>query len=81
MFDREISEIPEIELINAINETLAEQVAISEQDLLRTASKKMEIPRFNPSIAAAFRKALEKMKREGSVVETAGLKLRLKPDL
>ena len=81
MFDREISEIPEIELINAINETLAEQVAICEQDLLRTASKKMEIPRFNPSIAAAFRKALEKMKREGSVVETAGLKLRLKPDL
>lgn len=77
MFDREISEVPEIEIINAITETLSEQVAITEQDLLRMASKKMEIPRYNPSVSTAFKKGLEKMKLRG-IVETAGSKLRLK---
>ncbi len=74
---RDITEIPEIEIINAITETLNEQVALKQDDLSLLASKKMGFTRRGANVDAAFRKALDTMKINGQI-ETVGENIRNK---
>lgn len=74
---RDITEIPEVEIINAITETLTEQVALKEHDLSLLASKKMGFTRFGANVEAAFMKAIDIMKGKGKI-ETIGENIRLK---
>ncbi len=76
---RDITEIPEIEITNAITEALIEQVALSEDNLTVAASKKMGFTRRGTNVDAAFRKAIETMKTSGKL-EYVGENLRLKVD-
>ena len=73
---RDISEIPEAEIINAISDTLAEQVSLGEDTLMLLASKKMGYTRRGANVDATFRNALQAMKDHG-LVEAIGDKLRL----
>lgn len=75
--ERDIADIPEVEIANAIKETLDEQLSLDEDSLTLIASRKMGFTRRGSSIDAAFRKAVAKMKSEG-LVELVGDKLRLK---
>ncbi len=74
---RDVTEIPEKEIINAISETLSEQVALNEDDLTMIASKKMGFTRRGTNVDAAFKKALNSMKNSGKV-ESIGDNYRLK---
>lgn len=74
--DRDISEIPEIEIRNAILETLEEQVAINNDSLTSIASRKMGFARRGTKIDAAFRKTIDSLLRLGEL-ETAGGNLRI----
>lgn len=74
---RDISEIPEIELMNVLKETLEEHLILSEDNLLLGAIKKMGFCRRSPSIDTAFRAALEKLKASGAI-EISGDSLRIK---
>ncbi|MDE7345539.1 MAG: DUF4011 domain-containing protein [Muribaculaceae bacterium] len=74
---RDITDIPEIELINAIIETLNEQVALSEDDLSMMASRKMGYVRRGANVEAAFRKAIDDMKTMEKI-EKIGNNIRLK---
>ena len=73
---RDITEIPEIEIANAISETLTEQVALKEEDLSMLSLKKMGYLRRGANVEAAFRKAINTMKANGKI-ETIGEKVRL----
>ncbi|MDE6548769.1 MAG: DUF4011 domain-containing protein [Muribaculaceae bacterium] len=64
---RDISDIPEAEIINSIIETLNEQVALNQDELTMIASKKMGFTRRGTNVDAAFKKALETMKRDGKI--------------
>lgn len=75
--DRDIQDIPEAEIINAIKETLNEQLAVKEDDLKLVAAKKFGFTRRGANVDAAFTHALETMKNAG-MIEPAGEKLRLK---
>ena len=74
---RDISDIPEAEIVNSIIETLNEQVALNQDELTLIASKKMGFTRRGINVDAAFRKALETMKATGRI-ETIGGKVRVK---
>ncbi len=74
---RDISEIPTIELVNAIIETLSEQVSLREDDLSLLASKKMGFTRRGTIVEAAFTKAIEALKADGKI-ERIGDNIRIK---
>lgn len=74
---RDITDIPDVEIINAITETLTEQVALGEDDLSLIASKKMGFTRRGANVEAAFRRAIDRMKTDGKI-ETIGENIRLK---
>lgn len=74
---RDIAEIPGIELVNVLKETLAEHLILSEDNLILGAIKKMGFSRRSAAIDTAFRAALEKLKASGTL-EIAGDSLRLK---
>lgn len=75
--DREASELPEIEMMNAIKEVLMVEIALQEGNLAILAAKRMGYARRRPSIEGAFKKAIEKMLACGTI-ESAGDSLRLK---
>lgn len=76
--ERDIADVPEIEIINAIKETLEEQLSLDEDGLTQTASRKMGFsPRRGTLVDAVFRDAVAKLKAE-SYVEIISDKLRLK---
>lgn len=66
---RDITEIPEAEIINAIVETLNEQVSMGEEALMLSASRKMGYTRRGAHVDAAFRKALQTMKDDNRLEE------------
>lgn len=76
---RDITEIPEVEITNAITEALIEQVALNEDNLSLAASKKMGFTRRGANVDAAFRRAIENMKASGKL-EYVGENLRLTID-
>lgn len=74
---RDILEVPEIEVINAIVETLVEQVALRENALTIVASKKLGFTRRGVNVEAAFKQAVEKLKLS-NIIEMIGENIRLK---
>ncbi|MDE6338322.1 MAG: DNA helicase, partial [Muribaculaceae bacterium] len=74
---RDVTDIPQIEIINSIRETLVEQIALDEDSLTQIASKKMGFTRRGANVDAAFTKAVEVMKNRGEL-ESVGDNLRLK---
>lgn len=74
---RDISEIPEIELMNVLKETLEEHLILSEDNLLLGAIKRMGFYRRSPGIDTTFRAALEKLKASGAI-EISGDTLHIK---
>ncbi|MDE6310791.1 MAG: DUF4011 domain-containing protein [Muribaculaceae bacterium] len=69
---RDITEIPMIEIKNAICDTLAEQLAMDEDSLMLVASKKFGFTRRGTNVDSAFRTALELLKSEGKITTAAG---------
>ena len=74
---REVANIPRIELINALSETLREQVALSQDSLTLLAARKLGFNRRGSNVDAAFSEALAAMIEAGTV-EAVGSNLRLK---
>lgn len=74
---RDVVEIPRIELVNVLKETLAEHLILSEDNLILAAVRKMGFPRRSCNIDSAFRSALARLKASGTL-EIAGDSLRLK---
>lgn len=75
--DRDISYIPQIELINAIKEVLTEQIAVEENSLRLASAKKLGFTRRGINVEEAFISALNIMKETGQV-ETVGNNIRMK---
>ncbi len=75
--DRGIADIPQIELINAILETLREQVALSADGLILNAAKKLGFTRRGTNVRSAFNNALNYM-QNNDMVEMIGENFRLK---
>ena len=76
---RDITEIPEVEIVNVITETLIEQVALDEDSLTLVASKKLGFTRRGINVETAFRNAVSGMRLSGKI-ETVGENLRLRTD-
>ena len=74
---REVANIPRVELINALSETLREQVALSQDSLTLLAARKLGFNRRGSNVDAAFSDALATMIEAGTV-EAVGSNLRLK---
>ena len=74
---RDIIDIPQIELLNAIRESLSEQVAIDEDSLTLIAAKKLGFMRRGINVDTAFKKAIEVLKNMGEI-ESVGENIRLK---
>ena len=74
---REVANIPRVELINALSETLREQVALSQDSLTLLAARKLGFNRRGSNVDAAFSDALAAMIEAGTV-EAVGSNLRLK---
>ncbi len=74
---RDITDIPQAELVTALHEALSEQVAINADDLTFIAARKMGFNRRGIKVDAAFVAALEAMKQAGKAEEING-KVRLK---
>lgn len=74
---RDISDIPEIEIINATSEALKEQISLKEDDLTLIAAKKLGFNRRGANVDAVLKKALDTMRAAG-VIESVGDNLRLK---
>lgn len=74
---REISYIPQIELINAIMEVLTEQIAIDENNLRLAGAKKLGFTRRGTNVEDAFLAALKIMLETG-LVESIGNNIRIK---
>lgn len=66
---RDINELPEIEMMNAVTESLAEQTSLNLDDLTRAAARKFGYTRRGSNVEAAFRKAIYDMLVEGKLVE------------
>lgn len=73
---RDLSDIPQVELENALCEALAEQIALDEDSLALTAAKKMGFTRRGANVDQALRTAVASLKSSGRV-ESIGDKLRL----
>ncbi len=69
---RDIADIPMIEIKNVICDTLAEQLAMDEENLMLLASKKLGFTRRGSNVDSAFRTALELLKSEGRITGSAG---------
>lgn len=76
---RDISDIPDIEIINAVIESVEEQVAIDEEDLSLIVARKLGFTRRGSIVDAAIKKALESLVVKGKL-ETIGKNLRIKND-
>lgn len=74
---RDIIDIPQIELLNVIRESLSEQVAVDEDSLTLIAAKKLGFTRRGINVDTAFRKAIEVLKNKGEI-ESVGGNIRLK---
>lgn len=74
--DRDIASIPQIELINAMKEVLAEQVAVDEDTLRLAGAKKLGFTRRGSNVEEAFLAALAAMKAAGDI-ESVGNNIRL----
>ena len=74
---RDIIDIPQIELLNVIRESLLEQVAVDEDSLTLIAAKKLGFMRRGINVDTAFRKAIEVLKNKGEI-ESVGGNIRLK---
>lgn len=74
---RSIADIPEKEIINAITETLTEQISLNIVDLTAVASKKLGFLRRGSNVDAAFKSAIDSMAESG-LIETVGDNIRLK---
>lgn len=69
---RDITDIPLVEVMNAMMETLAEQVALSEDDLVATAARKLGFARRGNIIDVECRKALDALRKAGRIEEAGG---------
>lgn len=74
---RDIADIPDVEIANAIVETLEEQLALNDDTLMLLAAKKLGFTRRGVNVDAAFRRVLEQLKSSG-LLETVGDNIRLK---
>lgn len=74
---RDVSDIPQIELCNAISECLKEQIAINEDSLILLSAKKLGFTRRGANVTAAFKSALAYMSG-ASVIEQIGENIRLR---
>ena len=74
---RDIVDIPQIELLNVIRESLFEQIAVDEDSLTLIAAKKLGFMRRGTNVDTALRKALEVLRSQGEV-ESVGENIRLK---
>lgn len=75
--DRDISSIPQIELINAMKEVLTEQIAIDENSLRLAGARKLGFTRRGSNVEDAFLAALNLMMETGQV-ESVGNNIRIK---
>ena len=75
--NRDIIDIPQIELLNVIKESLFEQVAVDEDSLTLIAAKKLGFTRRGTNVETAFKKALEVLRNQGKI-EYIGNNIRLK---
>lgn len=75
--NRDIIDIPQIELLNAIKESLLEQVAVDEDSLTLIAAKKLGFTRRGTNVETAFKKALEVLRNQEEI-EYIGENIRLK---
>lgn len=75
--DRDISSIPQIELINAMKEVLTEQIAIDENSLRLAGARKLGFTRRGSNVGDAFLAALNLMMETGQV-ESVGNNIRIK---
>ncbi len=78
--DRDVTDIPQVELINALTESLNEQIALNPNTLIFVAAKKLGFTRRGTNVDAAFGKAIEEMTANG-LLETVGEKIRLKESI
>lgn len=74
---RDVADIPQVELINALMETLKEQIALNEDSLVLIAAKKLGFTRRGANLQSAFTKAVKAMAEKG-LSETIGGNIRLK---
>lgn len=75
--ERDVTYIPQIELINAMKEVLAEQIAIDEDPLRLAGAKKLGFTRRGSNVEEAFLAALKVMKDTGQI-ESIGGNIRMK---
>lgn len=75
--DRDVTYIPQIELINAMKEVLAEQIAIDEDTLRLTGARKLGFTRRGTNVEDVFLAALNVMKATGQI-ESVGSNIRIK---
>ncbi len=74
--DRDITYIPQVELINAVREVLTEQIAMDADTLRLAGAKKLGFTRRGTNVEEAFLAALDVMKATGQV-EFVGDNIRL----
>lgn len=74
---RDILDIPLVELQNVICETLAEQVAIREDELTLLSAKKLGFTRRGTNVDSALRKALQVLSTN-EIIESIGDNVRLR---
>ncbi len=75
--DRDIQDIPQAEIINALKETLNEELSVKEDNLKFITARKLGYNRRSANIENALTQALETMKANG-LTETIGDNLRLR---
>lgn len=76
---RDLTEIPQIEIINAITEALNEQVALSIDNLTFIVSRKLGFTRRGVNVDSVIKNAIEIMQTSGKL-ETIGDNIRLKSE-
>lgn len=74
---RDIADIPQIELINALSETLKEQVALNDDALILLAAKKLGFTRRGANVQSTFESVINAM-LTGGAIEKVGENMRLK---
>ena len=75
--DRSITEVPAVELTNALCCVLHRQIGLLEQDLVREAANLMGYPRMGSNIAAAFAEEVKRLQEAEFVEQSSNNNLTL----
>jgi hypothetical protein len=71
--NRDVSDIPLIEIMNAVRYAVEQQVSIPQADLLRSATRLLGFARKGASIESQISRAIQKLISNGALVENDGI--------